>query len=705
MSSLDEIFEKITGTDLTKTPELSDTIVYYSFGKPCYVNLATNETSDSFIDIIRKDKKYIVVNWNDFNQHYGHIAKYFPEYDFIVVATYKLTNEGSNFKWQQQYQIAISRYGHWYFNNDGTMISGDESMLYGLAYIIDLCGQFVYPEEKYVSKKESCVFGFNIHGTSSEEIRKFTGGVCFICGCPSFSMEDTTIYDLVFGIENNIVEYGIKENFMMGIRVDKLSLPEHIMYKIKQSVKNCFYKNMANSVIYTNLVSCMKGFRAGYLQDIDGSYVFRTFFVYISGPVNEKGEIPMDIIEESRTNLTSDIISGDMELLSVPLAYFDRSIEDGPFKYCKKQLEKMEESFLLRNADHDCKISMRTVCTMAFIPFFEKIYRFFETKMEKDKTAEYCMKKLIEIAENCKDDIYQSLFNCLGTINYDEDELHKSLGISKALLNMFIYNGDEMFSEIRFIKAILNNYPDYLMNMNRKTAKKIVDAVLMFFEKSLYNSENNSIINLFSKMIDVSGPKNIVPYLEFVLKEYCGKQQIADYMFYIDKLSVIKRAVPDLKADSWKVKLSELEKADEAISKSYNTLNDGNLYFSSLQKFREHHREWAKYEYENSSFIVTYPDGPTELIEEGTKLRHCAKDYIEAVAAGKTTILFIRRKSAPKKPFYTLEVKNGHAIQCHGFGNCNVRECECLMDFIKSFCNNKGIILEGKLDELIGLAI
>jgi hypothetical protein len=34
-------------------------------------------------------------------------------------------------------------------------------------------------------------------------------------------------------------------------------------------------------------------------------------------------------------------------------------------------------------------------------------------------------------------------------------------------------------------------------------------------------------------------------------------------------------------------------------------------------------------------------------------------------------ILFIRQKSQPDKPYFTLEWRDGEVIQCHGFDNCN----------------------------------
>jgi len=45
-------------------------------------------------------------------------------------------------------------------------------------------------------------------------------------------------------------------------------------------------------------------------------------------------------------------------------------------------------------------------------------------------------------------------------------------------------------------------------------------------------------------------------------------------------------------------------------------------------------------------------------------MHHCVATYIDRVAKGETTILFLRKKQNPETPFYTMEVNNGAMIQC-----------------------------------------
>ena len=59
-----------------------------------------------------------------------------------------------------------------------------------------------------------------------------------------------------------------------------------------------------------------------------------------------------------------------------------------------------------------------------------------------------------------------------------------------------------------------------------------------------------------------------------------------------------------------------------------------------------------------------------KIIAEGANLHHCVGGYAERHAEGKLHILFIRRKEAPDKSFYTMEVStDGKIMQVRGLRN------------------------------------
>lgn len=101
---------------------------------------------------------------------------------------------------------------------------------------------------------------------------------------------------------------------------------------------------------------------------------------------------------------------------------------------------------------------------------------------------------------------------------------------------------------------------------------------------------------------------------------------------------------------------------------------------------------WKKMEYENDDFdfCVKAPTAPEDLAVEGLQLHHCVRSYIDRVANGQTTVLFVRKKDDVETPFFTVEVSNDRVIrQVHGFGNRNANTEPGMEDFIRRWATNK----------------
>lgn len=76
--------------------------------------------------------------------------------------------------------------------------------------------------------------------------------------------------------------------------------------------------------------------------------------------------------------------------------------------------------------------------------------------------------------------------------------------------------------------------------------------------------------------------------------------------------------------------------------------------------------------FEADGLLIRAPRNIAEIIIEGKRQHHCVGGYAKQHAAGKTTILFLRRAEQPDTPFYTMEVgKGGQIIQCRGDHNCD----------------------------------
>lgn len=88
------------------------------------------------------------------------------------------------------------------------------------------------------------------------------------------------------------------------------------------------------------------------------------------------------------------------------------------------------------------------------------------------------------------------------------------------------------------------------------------------------------------------------------------------------------------------------------------------------EKFAKHYEERRELEYVGEKYIVVQPNSMDEIIAEGKALCHCVGGYAQRHADGELTIMFLRMKSRPKKPYYTIEVSNdGKIAQCRGYRN------------------------------------
>ena len=72
------------------------------------------------------------------------------------------------------------------------------------------------------------------------------------------------------------------------------------------------------------------------------------------------------------------------------------------------------------------------------------------------------------------------------------------------------------------------------------------------------------------------------------------------------------------------------------------------------------------YNYADDDFLVTMPDSAFDICQEAVSQSNCLMDYVDAHAGGSTTILFLRKASAPDESFVTMEVKGKVIEQVYG---------------------------------------
>lgn len=76
-----------------------------------------------------------------------------------------------------------------------------------------------------------------------------------------------------------------------------------------------------------------------------------------------------------------------------------------------------------------------------------------------------------------------------------------------------------------------------------------------------------------------------------------------------------------------------------------------------------------RYGYGADGFVIRAPESREEIVAEGKALQHCVGGYADRHMAGSVTILFLRKESAPDKPFLTVEMNGSELVQIHGYRN------------------------------------
>lgn len=98
------------------------------------------------------------------------------------------------------------------------------------------------------------------------------------------------------------------------------------------------------------------------------------------------------------------------------------------------------------------------------------------------------------------------------------------------------------------------------------------------------------------------------------------------------------------------------------------------------------------FDFESGGLLIRPARSRAELIDEGSALHHCVATYAKKHLSGQTVIFFIRKKSEPDKPFYTLEYnpKTESIVQCRGLHNCGkTPEVEAFVDAWSGYIRNK----------------
>lgn len=139
---------------------------------------------------------------------------------------------------------------------------------------------------------------------------------------------------------------------------------------------------------------------------------------------------------------------------------------------------------------------------------------------------------------------------------------------------------------------------------------------------------------------------------------------------YVDYLHMCRRQAYDMK-DKSVLFPKNCAAAHDREAERIQKINDA-------QKNRAFGRAYAgfarKAVLSNEELQIVCPKRTNDLVAEGRALHHCVGSYIDRVAEGSCLIVFVRRVEEPKKPYVTVEVRDGKIAQIHGDHNSKPTE-------------------------------
>lgn len=160
-------------------------------------------------------------------------------------------------------------------------------------------------------------------------------------------------------------------------------------------------------------------------------------------------------------------------------------------------------------------------------------------------------------------------------------------------------------------------------------------------------------------------------YMQEVLRS--GKEITQEYHDYLQMAAGLGYNL----RDEWVLYPKELKKRHAELVEEQREREEELDAIKDAEKdvaYKRIRKREAYLEMETEQYLLRLPKKINEIRQEGNAMHHCVATYIDRVAKGETTILFLRQKERPEEPFYTMEVRDGEVIQCRAKYNGEMTE-------------------------------
>lgn len=206
--------------------------------------------------------------------------------------------------------------------------------------------------------------------------------------------------------------------------------------------------------------------------------------------------------------------------------------------------------------------------------------------------------------------------------------------------------------------------------------------------KELYNAE------ISQEDIKLILRSHVAAVYAVQISKYVNVHKVATYLKNQQKLSPDEPLIrlfsiySDYLEECEKLKLDTKTKSvlfPQNLITSHNnniTLVEAQKHQKEVENFKKAVNKFKKSGYAEGDLMIRAVKNMDELIYEGTALHHCVGSYISKVANGDCMIFFVRRSDEPEQPYYTLELRNKHIIQCRTLNNQSYEANEKVKIFV-----------------------
>lgn len=140
---------------------------------------------------------------------------------------------------------------------------------------------------------------------------------------------------------------------------------------------------------------------------------------------------------------------------------------------------------------------------------------------------------------------------------------------------------------------------------------------------------------------------------------------------WVDYLEAAGKLKYDLSRDDVRLPAELMDRHDKAAA-AIGVIEDEKKVKRYLARRVKLEKQFA---FSADGLSIVVPGGVQDIVREGRILKHCVGGYADRHVDGKTTILFLRKDSAPRVPYVTIEInaenncKNLRIVQIHGYRN------------------------------------